>query len=410
MSITIKGKTYRNLQEQVEKNKDDIEEIIKGGGKPIQPGSVTTDKLADSSVTTDKIVNGAVTGEKIANHTVGLEQLTEGILNSFLLTTRQYGDYVKAHIEYTTIDDKPCIRLYFEGGWSIEIYENDVAIYNYDTQQGIVATNLLNLYSWYDSIKEDLYYDDDEGKIKITDIYRLVADYITVDNANLGYANISNDLDVEGNTSLHDTAYIKEIAKETGEESIILDDKMEYDSFNRLNVTQFLVMAGEANDDYYPVAGLLTTPNNRNIANDLLLFANLDFDLDITDPTWLATLKAQCKLFYDYLSSQESYGYDGANREISGQIDSKGKGKLTSKWSKGGDDYSFSMYCYRHDPYLQPDKYELHIDLSNDTSSTTHFYCSYDPDTDTIDSATFVNDGTYPGITVFPIYGIKNAK
>ena len=30
MSIEIKGKVYRNLQEQVEKNKDDIEAIIKG--------------------------------------------------------------------------------------------------------------------------------------------------------------------------------------------------------------------------------------------------------------------------------------------------------------------------------------------------------------------------------------------
>ena len=144
MPITIKGKTYRNLQEQVEKNKDDIAEIIKGGGQPIQPGAITTDKLADSSVTTDKIVNGAVTGEKLQDHSVDLNKLALGILENFLLTTKEFGETTKAHIKYDeVVEGEPQIHLYFENGCGMSIYENEIGFY--DTQNQTYSCAILSL-------------------------------------------------------------------------------------------------------------------------------------------------------------------------------------------------------------------------------------------------------------------------
>lgn len=412
MAITIKGKTYRNLQEQVEKNKDDIAEIIKGGGQPIQPGAIDTEKLADSSVTTDKIVNGAVTTEKLANGSVNLDKLASGILNGFLQTRHEFNNYYIAQIEYTGTaeDDDACIKLSMVNGMALYIYKDEIEFVNQTNYQKVTYTDLKDIIAYLDDIKDHFYYDDEEGALVLNNLFNLISENITVDDLSVETtATIKGDLEVRGTTTLRDRTEVYELAKVDDEDYISLADTVEYYSFQRNKATQFAVMAGEANNDYYPFAGLFTTPDNRNVDNDIIAFADLDFDLDITVPEHLEQLKNQCKLLFDYLGPQESYGYNGANPESGGQIHSNEKGKLFCIWTKNQVDYSFDVYISRPNPTTQPNHYKMGIDIYDRTNSVYKYNCDYDVSANTIDSTTYIHD-LYPAFTLFPIYGIKNTK
>lgn len=69
-----------------------------GGSRPIAPGSITFDKLANDSVTEDKIAKYAVTTDKIANGSINGDKLAYGTI-----TSREIAD--KTILESDLADD-----------------------------------------------------------------------------------------------------------------------------------------------------------------------------------------------------------------------------------------------------------------------------------------------------------------
>ena len=81
MSIKLNSKVYRNTQEQVLKNAEDIEEL-KAGTILIPDGAVTAPKIAGNAVTTEKLALNAVSTEKIQDQAVTTDKLaSESVTN-----------------------------------------------------------------------------------------------------------------------------------------------------------------------------------------------------------------------------------------------------------------------------------------------------------------------------------------
>lgn len=81
MSIKLSDKVYRNTQEQVLKNAEDIEEL-KAGTILIPDGAVTAPKIAGNAVTTDKLALNAVSTEKIQDEAVTSAKIAPGAVNT----------------------------------------------------------------------------------------------------------------------------------------------------------------------------------------------------------------------------------------------------------------------------------------------------------------------------------------
>lgn len=72
--ITIDGKEYRNLEEQVQYLTEMVENMP--DSTEIPDGAITTNKIVDGAVTTNKIANDAVTREKIADGAINTTKIT----------------------------------------------------------------------------------------------------------------------------------------------------------------------------------------------------------------------------------------------------------------------------------------------------------------------------------------------
>lgn len=81
MSIKLKDKVYRNTQEQVLKNAEDIEEL-KAGTILIPDGAVTAPKIAGNAVTTDKLALNAVSTEKIQDEAVTTAKIKDSAVTT----------------------------------------------------------------------------------------------------------------------------------------------------------------------------------------------------------------------------------------------------------------------------------------------------------------------------------------
>lgn len=91
MSIKLSDKVYRNTQEQVLKNAEDIEKL-KAGTILIPDGAVTapkiageavtTEKLAPNAISTSKIQAGAVTTTKLDSQAVTTAKLADGAVTT----------------------------------------------------------------------------------------------------------------------------------------------------------------------------------------------------------------------------------------------------------------------------------------------------------------------------------------
>ena len=117
MSIEIKGKVYRNLQEQVEKNKDDIEAITKDKTVTIYTHILTSDVdpniHAQFSGTITSIgnviisINGVVINETITYPVVAFDQVD---INGDIMITGYNNNRVK--IDMQDFDDIHEYKLY----------------------------------------------------------------------------------------------------------------------------------------------------------------------------------------------------------------------------------------------------------------------------------------------------------
>ena len=117
MSIEIKGKVYRNLQEQVEKNKEDIEAITKDKTVTIYTHNVTND--VDPNIHTQFSgtitlignvvisVNGVVIDETITYPVVAFDQVD---INGDIMITGYNNHRVK--IDMQDFDDMNEYKLY----------------------------------------------------------------------------------------------------------------------------------------------------------------------------------------------------------------------------------------------------------------------------------------------------------
>lgn len=81
MSIKLINKTYRNSQEQILKNAQDIEEL-KAGTILIPDGAVTAPKIAGNAVTTDKLALNAVSTEKIQDQAVTTAKIKDSAVTT----------------------------------------------------------------------------------------------------------------------------------------------------------------------------------------------------------------------------------------------------------------------------------------------------------------------------------------
>ena len=117
MSIEIKGKVYRNLQEQVEKNKEDIENIYKDKTVTIYTHILTNDvdpnMHSQFSGTITLIgnviisINGVVINETITYPVVAFDQVD---INGDIMITGYNNNRVKIDIQ--DFDDMHEYKLY----------------------------------------------------------------------------------------------------------------------------------------------------------------------------------------------------------------------------------------------------------------------------------------------------------
>ena len=117
MSIEIKGKVYRNLQEQVEKNKEDIENIYKDKTVTIYTHILTNDvdpnMHSQFSGTITLIgnviisINGVVIDETITYPVVAFDQVD---INGDIMITGYNNNRVKIDIQ--DFDDMHEYKLY----------------------------------------------------------------------------------------------------------------------------------------------------------------------------------------------------------------------------------------------------------------------------------------------------------
>ena len=117
MSIEIKGKVYRNLQEQVEKNKEDIENIYKDKTVTIYTHTLTNDvdpnMHSQFSGTITLIgnviisINGVVIDETITYPVIAFDQVD---INGDIMITGYNNNRVKIDIQ--DFDDMHEYKLY----------------------------------------------------------------------------------------------------------------------------------------------------------------------------------------------------------------------------------------------------------------------------------------------------------
>lgn len=79
MSVNLKGKIYRNTQEQVLENSRKIEEIV---NEIIPDDSITTAKLQDGAVTTVKIHSEAINSSKIEANAITASKIATGAVTT----------------------------------------------------------------------------------------------------------------------------------------------------------------------------------------------------------------------------------------------------------------------------------------------------------------------------------------
>ena len=174
MSIKLNSKVYRNTQEQVLKNAEDIEEL-KAGTILIPDGAVTAPKIAGNAVTTDKLALNAVSTEKIQDEAVTTAKIkdsavttdkldddsvtTDKIVNDAVTYQKLDGD-LKKEVNFTISE-----RLKTLNQWN-ELWRN--GYYNTDgtfaADPGYVASYLFEvkpstLYKFNVTIGRICYYD-----------------------------------------------------------------------------------------------------------------------------------------------------------------------------------------------------------------------------------------------------------
>lgn len=136
MSIKLNDKVYRNTQEQVLKNAEDIEEL-KAGTILIPDGAVTAPKIAGNAVTTDKLALNAVSTEKIQD-----EAITSAKIKNKAVTDDKL--------------DENIIRAYYKGLYNLGYY--DTLSGNVITRQtGYLYLNKSNA-NWNLNGNETIYY------------------------------------------------------------------------------------------------------------------------------------------------------------------------------------------------------------------------------------------------------------
>lgn len=117
MSIEIKGKVYRNLQEQVEKNKEDIENIYKDKTVTIYTHILTNDvdpnlhsQFSGTITLIGNVIisiNGVVINETVTYPVVAFDQVD---INGDIMITGYNNNKVKIDIQ--DFDDMNQYKLY----------------------------------------------------------------------------------------------------------------------------------------------------------------------------------------------------------------------------------------------------------------------------------------------------------
>lgn len=107
MSVELKGKTYRNTQEQVLENAQNIEKLKTG--ELLDDDSIDTNNIKDSSITTEKINNGAITTEKINDGAINYDKLASAL--KYLID----GKADKTNIPFENIKDLSGNNRFIQG-------------------------------------------------------------------------------------------------------------------------------------------------------------------------------------------------------------------------------------------------------------------------------------------------------
>lgn len=157
MSIKLNNKVYRNTQEQVLKNAEDIEEL-KAGTILIPDGAVTapkiageavtTEKLAPNAISTSKIQAGAVTTTKLDSQAVTTAKIADEAVTTAKIADNSVTDEKISTIDITKIVDSNNKQRFIEGVNTIPSDFTDYATITYN-KWSLSGTHLMIVVAGY---------------------------------------------------------------------------------------------------------------------------------------------------------------------------------------------------------------------------------------------------------------------